>query len=157
QRPARRRCAAFPWPGRIPRRADRSAGSGPALTSRSWAPQWVIRYVAVSGKSGAQLTPGVEQRLVDRVAVGAELDDQGIQGNSVEHDRDENLTLPCSQLGVHGAVQRGEQIPPLGLLRGVETEPVRQLIPVLGAKGDAGIAPEMPPDLGRDLEDDELV
>src|SRR5215471_8818300 len=109
-------------------RRKRSSSGRPSMSSST-----VVIYVTVSGKCGPQLTPGVEQCLVDRVAVGSELDDQGIQGNSVEHDRDENLTLPCSQLGVHGAVQRGEQIPPLGLLRGVETEPVRQLIPVLGA------------------------
>src|SRR5689334_7406618 len=53
-----------------------------------------MTHIAVSDKGGAQLTPGVEHRLVDRVAVGAELYGQGIQGNGVDHDRDEYLTLP---------------------------------------------------------------
>ena len=34
---------------------------------------------------------------------------------------------------VHGTVQRGKQIPPFGLERGIEAEPVRQPIPVLSA------------------------
>src|SRR6516165_7869215 len=116
-----------------------------------------MTQISVSGKGGAQLTPGVEHRLVDRVAVGAELYDQGIQGNSVEHERDEYLTLPGGQLGVHRAAQRGEQVPPLGLPRGLETEPVRQLVPVLGVQWHARVLPEVPPDLVRHLEDDELV
>ena len=41
--------------------------------------------------------------------------------------------------------------------RGVETEPVRQLVPVLGVQWDGRVLPEVPPDLGRHLEDDELV
>ena len=48
-------------------------------------------------KSGPELTPGVEQHLVNRVAVGAELGGQGIQRNIVEHDRGENLTLARSE------------------------------------------------------------
>ena len=78
-------------------------------------------------------------------------------GNGVDHDRDEHLTLPRGQLGVARAAQRGEQVPPLGLSRGVETEPVRQLVPVLGVQWHTRVLPEVPPDLVRDLEDDELV
>ena len=58
-------------------------------------------------KSGLQLTPGLEQRLVDRIAVGGQLNDQGIQRNVVEHDGDENPALPLGQLPVHGPMQRG--------------------------------------------------
>jgi hypothetical protein len=66
--------------------------------------------------------------------------------------------LRCrGELLVHGPVQRGQQVPPLGLLRGVEAEPVRQALPVLGIKPDAGVAPEVPPDLSRHLEHDELI
>src|SRR5215470_2181518 len=61
------------------------------------------------------------------------------------------------QLGVHGAAQRGEQVPPLGFPRGLETEPVRQLVPVLGVQWHARVLPEVPADLVRHLEDDELV
>ena len=64
-----------------------------------------MTHIAVSGKGGAQLTPGVEHYLVDRPAVGAELDDQGIEGNGVDHDRDEDLALPGGQFGVHGAAE----------------------------------------------------
>src|SRR5690348_4420315 len=60
----------------------------------------------VSDKHGPQLTPGVEQHLVDRVAAGAELEDQGIQRDTVEHDRDGHLPLPRGQHLVHGAAPR---------------------------------------------------
>jgi hypothetical protein len=117
----------------------------------------VIADIPVSGKSGPQLTPGIEQRLVDRVAVGAQLYDQRIQRNIVEHDRDEDHALVRGQLFIDGPVQRAEQVPPFGLARGVEAEPVRQPVPVLGVERDGRVAPEVPPDLGRHLEDDELI
>src|SRR2546426_10882214 len=55
------------------------------------------------------------------------------------------------------AALRGERIPPPGLLRGVETEPVRQPLSVLGVRRHARMTPEVPPDLRRYLEDDELA
>ena len=76
--------------------------------------------IPVSGKSGPELTPGVEQHFVNRVAAGSQRNDQGIQRDIVEHDRDEDLTLPRGELGVHCPAQRGEQLPPLSLVRGVE-------------------------------------
>src|SRR5579859_6406685 len=120
-------------------------------------PRSVLIDITVSGKGGAQLTPGVEQHLVDRAAVGAQLYDQRIQRNGVDYDRHEYLALPRGQFGVHSAAQRGEQVPPLGLPRGLETEPVRQPFPVLGVQRHARVSPEVPPDLVRNLEDDELV
>ena len=117
----------------------------------------MIADIPVSGKSGPQLTPGVEQRLVNRVAVRAQLDDQRIQWDTVEHDRDEDHALVRGQPFIYGPVDRAEQIPPLGLAGGVEAEPVRQPIPVLGVQRDGRVPPEMPPDLGRHLEDDELI
>src|SRR5690348_5856053 len=48
----------------------------------------------VSDKHGPQLTPGVEQHLVDRVAAGAELEDQDIQRDTVEHERTGLRPLP---------------------------------------------------------------
>src|SRR5262245_8209903 len=116
-----------------------------------------MTHIAVSGQGGAQLTSGVEQRLVDRAAVGSELYDQGIQRDSVDHDRDEYLTLPWGQLAGHGAAQRGEQAPPLGLPRGFEPEPVRQPVPVLGVQRHGRMPPEVPPDLVRYLQDDVFV
>src|SRR5262249_59692302 len=53
--------------------------------------------------------------------------------------------------------RRGTQLPPFGLLSGVKAEAARQPIPVLGIERDARVPPEMPPDLGRHLEDDELI
>ena len=110
-----------------------------------------MAHIAISGQGGAQLTPGVEHYLVDRAAVGAELDDQGIEGNGVDHKRDEHLTLPRGQLGIHRAAQRGQRVPSLGLLRGLETAPVRQLVPVRGVQRHARGPPEVPPDLVRHL------
>ena len=46
-----------------------------------------MTHITVSGKGGAQLTPGIEHHLVDRAAVGAELYGQGIHGNVVDHER----------------------------------------------------------------------
>jgi hypothetical protein len=85
------------------------------------------------------------------------VDNQGIQRDIVEHDRDKDLTLARGELGVHGPAQRGKQIPPFRLVRGVHAEPGRQPVPVLGVQWHDGMPPEMPPDLGRHLEDDELV
>ncbi len=61
------------------------------------------------------------------------------------------------QILVHSPVQGVEQLPPLGLPGGVQPEAVCQPIPVLGAQGHRGMAPEVAPDLGRHLEDHELV
>ena len=36
--------------------------------------------------------------------------DQGIQRNTVEHDRDEDLTLARTQFRIHRPAQRGEQV-----------------------------------------------
>src|SRR5262249_9846063 len=52
---------------------------------------------------------------------------------------------------------RPRRAPPLSLLRRVEAEPVRQPLPALRIKPDAGVTPEVPPDLGRHLEHDELI
>src|SRR5215471_8700199 len=66
-------------------------------------------------------------------------------------------TLRCRTVSSSSTAQRGEQVTPLSLLRGVEAEPVRQPLPAFGVKPDARVAPEVPPDLGRHLEDDELI
>src|SRR6516225_5757044 len=99
---------------------------------------------------------GHRKGYVDRVAVGGQLNDEGIQRTAVEHDGHEDPPLPRGEFFIHGPAQRGDQVPPLGLPRGVEAEPVRQPLPVLRIERDARVAPEVPPDLGRDLEDDEL-
>jgi hypothetical protein len=93
--------------------------------------------IAVSGKSGPQLTPGVEHHLADRAAVRAEPDDQRVQRGAVD-DVATKISLPRDQLGVHGAAQRGKQVPPLGLPGGLETEPARQPVPVLGVQRTSG-------------------
>ncbi len=49
-----------------------------------------------------------------------------------------NRPLPRGQLLVNGPAQRGQQIPPLGLLVRVETEPARQPIPILSSSGMLG-------------------
>jgi hypothetical protein len=95
--------------------------------------------------------------FVDRVAVGGKLDVQSIQGNAIKHDGHEHLTLPGGQLRIDRPAQRGQQLPQLGLVRGVETEPGRQPVPVLGIPRHGRVAPKVPPDLGRHLQDDELV
>src|SRR5262249_44861620 len=49
------------------------------------------------------------------------------------------------------------QVPPFGLLRRVKAKPARQPVPSLRIERDARVTPEVPPDLGRHLEDDELI
>ena len=50
--------------------------------------------VMSSGRhAGTQVTPGVEQVLVDRVAVGAEPDREKINGHLIERDGDEDFSL----------------------------------------------------------------
>ena len=48
------------------------------------------------------------------------------------------ISLPRDQLGVHGAAQRGKQIPSLGLPGRLETEPARQPVQVLGVQRTSG-------------------
>ena len=113
--------------------------------------------IPVSGERGAQLTSRVEQCLVDRVAVGPECDDQGVERDALQHDRDEHLPLPLGEVFVDGPVQRVDQRLPLGLVGRVHPEPVGQPVPVLGIECDRRFLPEVSAELGRDLEDDELV
>ena len=120
-------------------------------------PRNVVAQITISGKSGPQLTPGIEQHFVDRVAVGGQLKGQGVQRDIVEHDGDEDLPLPRGELVIHRPAHRGEQIPPLGLLSRVEAEPAGQPVPVLGVQRHGRVAPEVPPELGRHLEDDEFA
>jgi len=54
------------------------------------------------GHPGAQVAPGVEQVLVERVAVGAELDGEHVDRDLVERDRHEHLALPVRQLADRG-------------------------------------------------------
>ena len=68
-----------------------------------------------------------------------------IPRNLVDHDRDENFPLPRGEFLIHGAAQRGEQIPPLRLLGGAETKPVRQPLPVLGVQPHARVPPKCRP------------
>ena len=68
-----------------------------------------------------------------------------IPRNLVDHDCDENFPLPRGEFLIHGAAQRGEQIPPLRLLGGAETKPVRQPLPVLGVQPHARVPPKCRP------------
>src|SRR6266545_5091843 len=156
-RRARRRCAASAWPRRSRRRGDRSAGSGPVPTGRSRSPPGVVVQIPVGGQNGAQLTPGVEDCLVDRASAGTESRDQGVQRHPVQNDRDEDLTLSRGQLLLNGGADRGDQVVPFGTLGGLAAEPVRQPFPVLRVEADVRGAPEMPSELGGYLKDDELV
>ena len=51
------------------------------------------------GHACPQATPGVEQVLVDRVAVGFELHRQDVDRDVIESDGDEHLALALGQLG----------------------------------------------------------
>src|SRR5690242_15007460 len=140
------------WPSHVTAtrrtRSTTSARSGRPRLKRKLS---VIAYIPVSGKRCSQLTPGIEQCFVERVAVGGKLDSQSVQGNAVEHDGYEHLTLPGGQFLIDRPAQRGQQVPPFGLVRGVETEPGRQPVPVLGIPRHGRVAPKVPPDLGRHL------
>jgi hypothetical protein len=54
-------------------------------------------------------------------------------------------TSRCRGLNSSSAAQRSEQIPPLGLLGGAETEPVRQPLPVLDVQPHARVPPRRRP------------
>ena len=131
--PVRCTRAAGPWPQRIPRRAGRSAGSGPALRPAVHEGLEVsIVQIPVSGQGGSQLTSGVEHCLIYRVPGGTELDGQRVQGNTIEDDRHEDLPLPRGQLLIHGVAHGVGQVLALRLPGGVKPEPVRKPVPVLG-------------------------
>ena len=65
--------------------------------------------------------------------------------------------LPRGEHLIHCPPQRAEQIAPLGLPRGVETKVAWQPVPVLSVQWHIRVAPEVAPELGRHLEDDELI
>jgi hypothetical protein len=52
--------------------------------------------------AGAQVTPRIEQVLVDRVAVGAELNREHVDRDVVERDRHEHFALALGQLADRG-------------------------------------------------------
>jgi len=50
------------------------------------------------GHASSQIAPGIEQVLVDRVAVGSQLDREHVDRDLVERDRHEHLALALGQL-----------------------------------------------------------
>jgi len=62
--------------------------------------------MAGRGQAGSELSPGVEEVLVDRVAVGVKLEREHVDRDVVERDRDEDLALlrDVVELGEAGAL-----------------------------------------------------
>lgn len=112
--------------------------------------------MTLGGERGAQLTARIEQRLVNGVAVGVQLDCQRVQRDPVQHYRHDDPALPLGQLLVHSVAQGVEQLMPLRLLGRPETEHPRQPVPILGVHRYARSLPEVPADLRGDLEHHEL-
>ena len=79
-------------------------------------------HVTVSDECLAQLTPGIEEGLVDRVAVGIEFDGQGIDRYAVENDGYKQPPLSGSERLVDGPAQSVDQLLPLSPLLGVKAE-----------------------------------
>src|SRR3954447_22613472 len=68
---------------------------------RSLGPHFFGVQVAICDERGAQLTSRIEQALVDRIAVRAQLLDEGVQRDAVEDDRYEQPPLLVAQVGVY--------------------------------------------------------
>ena len=66
---------------------------------------------------GPEVTPGVEQVLVDRIAVGAEFDGQHVYLHVIQRDRNEHLTPTLSS---PIAAQCAQLFPPLEPVAGAE-------------------------------------
>ena len=105
----------------------------------------------------AQLAPGVEEVLVDGVAVGAQLQREDVDGDVVERDRHEDLALARRQVLLDRRRQRGQLLAALGLLArlGRERSGSCSHDEILGARRVP--LPRVPRDLAGDLEDHELV
>src|SRR5262249_5024943 len=107
-------------------------------------------------KARSQVTPGVEQVLVDRVAVRSEANGEHVDRNIVERDRDEHFALALGQLA-----DRGRQSLELLLLlepvagpgRSGVWYPLERKLVTVGRLSSPGVAG----DLARDLEHHELV
>ena len=104
-----------------------------------------------------QLAAGVEERLVDRVAVRAELDGERVGRDAVQHDRDDAVRCRSLSSLLDGRAQRRDELASLRPFGDIEPEAVRQRLPVLGVVRELGPAPEVPADLGGDFEDGELA
>ncbi len=111
----------------------------------------------MSDEKAAQLTTRVEHRLVDGIPVRTQFGDQNIERSAVEHDRDEDPTLMLGQLGFYRLAHRRNELPALGRLTRLEAEPIGEPVPILRLHLHVVPVPEVPAELGRDLEDDELI
>jgi hypothetical protein len=109
-----------------------------------------------SSQAGSKVTPGVEQILVDRVAVAAEPDRDDIDGHLVERDRDEHFALALGELADRGR-QGLELLSPLEPVTGAERKHVRHPLEhgFLTARGLS--TPGVARHLAGDLEHHELV
>src|SRR5262249_60942675 len=102
-------------------------------------------------KARSQVTPGVEQVLVDRVTVRSEPNGEHVDRNIVERDRDEHFALALGQLA-----DRGRQSLELLLLlepvagpgRSGVWYPLERKLVTVGRLSSPGVAG----DLARDLE-----
>jgi hypothetical protein len=74
-----------------------------------------------------------------------------------DDDRDEDAALPGPQRLAEGPAENAGELTGLSLLRRVGTEPVGDAFPRIGAHLHRRIAPVVSVQLGRRLENDELV
>src|SRR5260370_11508 len=93
-----RRRAGRPSPRRSRRRADRSAGTAPDFLALSSLLQARLFQVPVSDQRPADLTPGVENDLVQGVALQAQLGGQCVPRYPPHHDRHQDPPLGRGQL-----------------------------------------------------------
>src|SRR6185437_2298910 len=94
-----------------------------------------------SDECPADLTPGVENGLVDGVALQAETGGDGVQGYPVDHDRDEGPPVVRGQLVVHDAAYFGWYAGCLRVLVRVDPEPAGQPFPLPGVERARRVAP----------------
>ena len=108
------------------------------------------------GQAGAELAPGVEEVLVDRVAVGAELQGEHVDRDVVEGDRHEDLPLALGQ------VRRDRRASTASCSRRSACSPgsaarVSGSWSNVRSRARRMVLPGVPRELARGLEDHELV
>jgi hypothetical protein len=113
--------------------------------------------VAGGREARAEPAPGIEEVLVERVAIGAQLQREHVDGDVVERDGHEDLALARREVLLDRCHQRRELLAALGLIAGPGRQRVGKLVPrqLLGAR--RVVLPGVARDLGGDLEDHELV
>src|SRR5690349_13570711 len=103
--------------------------------------------MSIGGEPGTELTPRVEHRLVERVAVRPELRGERAGVHAVDRERGEDRALALGELLLDGVPQGVDELTGLALPGGVDAEPVGEPLPRLGVELHPGRPPEVAAEL----------